>query len=116
MQRAHASRGRRGGSRDRPRQLRLARRLVRAVRALQPSSGSRGASMLAETVAHISSGGGGRQLADKISAQPRSHAGCAELSFASTPGANANASANANTTGANAKDIILNRHQALLPE
>ena len=41
MQRAHASRGRRGGSRDRPRKLRLARRLVRAARALQPPSGSR---------------------------------------------------------------------------
>ena len=41
MQRAHASRGRRGGSRDRPRQLRLARRLVRAARALQPPSGER---------------------------------------------------------------------------
>ena len=34
MQRAHACRGRRGSSRERPRQLRLAQRLVRAARAL----------------------------------------------------------------------------------
>ena len=53
MQRAHTFRGRRGSPRHRPRQLRLARRLVRAVRALHCPSGSRGASMLAETVAAI---------------------------------------------------------------
>ena len=58
MQGAHAPRGRRGGSRDRPRQLQLAQRLVRAARALQWPSRSRWPSALLETVRMKGSGRG----------------------------------------------------------
>ena len=64
MQRAHACRGRRGSSRDRPRQLRLARRLVRAARALQPPSGCREPSALLGAVRLIGSGHGRRRPPD----------------------------------------------------
>ena len=58
MQRAHTYRGRRGSPRHRPRQLRLARHLVRAVRALQPSSGCRESSALLEAIRVKGSGRG----------------------------------------------------------
>ena len=76
MQRAHTCRGRRGSSRERPRQLRLARRLVRAARALQPPSGSRELSALAETVAAIQSCCGGRRPAPMRRQQPPPPARC----------------------------------------
>ena len=76
MQRAHTYRGRRGSPRHRPRQLRLARHLVRAVRALQPSSGCRESSALLEAIRVKGSGRGHGRPRPEVSEQPDRLSGC----------------------------------------
>ena len=83
MQRAHACRGRRGSSRERPRQLRLAQRLVRAAHALQPPSGRRESSALLGAARAMQSRRARRLTPASKSAQPAGGPGCADLLSAS---------------------------------
>ena len=83
MQRAHACRGRRGSSRERPRQLRLAQRLVRAAHALQPPSGCRESSALLGAARAMQSRRARRLTPASKSAQPADGRGCADILSAS---------------------------------